>query len=47
MGRVKYVHPKCFYEEKDPVLPKLQGAAHSQLPVCGNHIVGEHIRLEE
>jgi len=39
---------KCFYEQKEPgVCPNCKVPLIASCPVCGNPIVGEHIRLEE
>ena len=48
MEYVKYVCPKCFYEQKEPgICPNCEVPLIASCPVCGNPMVGEHIHLEE
>ena len=48
MGYMKYVCPKCFYEQKEPgVCPNRKVPLVASYPVCGNSIVGEQIHLDK
>ena len=48
MEYVKYVCPKCFYEQKEPgTCPHCQALLVASCPVCGNPVVGEHVHLVE
>jgi predicted amidophosphoribosyltransferase len=48
MEYAKYVCPECSYEQEEPdVCPTCKVPLIASCPVCGNPIVGEHIRLKE
>ena len=47
MDSVKYVCPKCFYEQEKPgMCPNCNVELIATCTVCGNPVVGEHVHLE-